>query len=910
MKTDVLKFIGTIVLHCILLNASNAQVPVTYWNFDGKDIYADEIAGKKFDVSRQSPRMKPVKGIKGMALETDNDKTYAVANFLRRTPALKDFTIEFFFKGQSFIFSTFPPPDFRINFTYGTILINYNVIRKGKKAAESWSVPLRGVGVNSYNNLADGAWHHFVFVMKHTGEMFVWMDGVNNMAFQKKIAPYDALSVSAGDGFRMRSAIDEIAFYDKALEPAMIRQHHEEVRAGKSYSFRIDPAMQKKLNVVAQEVVSAVDTMEFAPGYPAYNVQALDQLRGFPDPRYSKKVAMPRNFPWMDITYLHRELPEPGGKGFGKTNPGKAVALTEELAERWNYYVELPCPRVDARAAEKIYTDPKGVHAALIHFANTRKDLPTASVLFHVQIRPVHAGFNNQRAYVLDQKLPDDYYMRNSAGKVIVQGKKWLSPFAPVDFLKKDAQTSAFYVQQLAKHLLRPVDILNENGEWFGHMRPATLLKQDPKVAAFMEKNKMDHAQLSGWMQNRFDSVYKTTVLETLGWKNTLFSFYNVSAYNSNYWPDYAFRIRTNSPVNKTPRSTPAFYPSTPANWRMASGPLNGYGRIAEGRAKEIEMGVKFFSPYVSAGWGFEEKNIRPAQWLALLKSMVMLGADFFYTGYFNITGGGGKWPDGAGPFDPRGYIYQAAMPAYAQALASRVYDFLEKGVLLTEPASALPLTLSGSSPAHLIQVRKYGKKYLIYGSIQPSSNFAGNAPLEVMTTITLEGRKVTFPIRRQGSMYILDESNATPGFYQLDGWHQYEHPFFWTKNVEIEAELAEYIEDKAIVTEGPGVNNLDFSNALSYVRFNGNGKLVFNVPAGNVQKKTLYIRARSENGAKVELKGGSGKTISIMKGGWTWYKINSVELNESNTETILVITGKVDVDKILLSEKNDLKLK
>ena len=910
MKTLVLKLIRIVLLLCLLFQCTYAQTPVTYWSFDGKDVYADEVAGKKFDVSRQSPRMKAIAGIKGGALGTDNDKTYAVTNFLRRTPALKDFTIEFFFKGQSFVFSTFPPPDFRINFTYGTVLINYTVLRKGKKAAEGWRIPLNGIGVNSYNNLANDEWHHFVFVMKHSGEMLLYIDGVNNAAFQKKITPYEAVAVSAGDGFRMRSSIDELAFYDKALDPGLIRQHNEEVRGGKNYTFRINPEVQKKLNTPVQQKATALDEKEFAPGYPLYDVQALDQLKAFPDPRYNKSVQMPRNFPWMDITYLHRELPQPGGKGFGKTDPVKAVAMTQELAERWNYYIELPCPRIDAKAAEKIYTDPKGLHGALIGFANKRKDLPTATVLFHVQIKPVHAGFTNQRAYVLDQKLPDEYYLRNSSGKVIMQGKKWLSPFAPLDFIQKDAQTTAFYVKQLAQHLNRPVTMLNENGEWFGHMRADALLKQDPDVAAFMKKNKMDHAQLSGWMQNRFDSVYKSTVLNVLGWKNTLFSFYNVSAYNSSYWPDYALRINTNGMVNKTPRSTPAFYPSTPGNWRMASGQLNGYGRIAEGRQKEIALGVKFFSPYVSAGWGFEEQNIRPAQWLALLKSMVMLGADFFYTGYFNITGGAGKWPNGSGPFDPRGYIYQAAMPAYAQAIASQVYNFLDKGQLLSDSGNPLPLAVQGASPAHLILVRKLGKQYLIYGSIQPTSNANGNAPLEGSTTIKLEGRKVTFPIRRQGSMYVLDESAARPVFYQLDGWHQYEHPFYWSKNFEQEAELAANAQDIRIVTEARGINDYDFTDAVSYVECEENGNLVFDIPPGTEGRNVLYIRARSEGKGNVVLSSGTGKAIAIQGKNWSWYRFEDAGISGGSTQIALRIKGKIQVDKIVLSEKNDLKLK
>src|SRR5690606_4926132 len=147
-------------------------------------------------------------------------------------------------------------------------------------------------------------------------------------------------------------------------------------------------------------------------------------------------------------------------------------------------------------------------------------------------------------------------------------------------------------------------------------------------------------------------------------------------------------------------------------------GALNGYGTVAEGRKKEMALGVKFFAPFVSAGWGLEDKNIRPGQWLGLLKSMVMLGADFFHVGYFNVTGGTG-WPDGKGPNDPRGYIYQAAMPAYAQAIASHIWEFIEKGKLLEDPLSNnrnMPFSFNATNPNHLVIVRKLNQKFLIYG--------------------------------------------------------------------------------------------------------------------------------------------------------------------------------------------------
>ena len=73
--------------------------------------------------------------------------------------------------------------------------------------------------------------------------------------------------------------------------------------------------------------------------------------------------------------------------------------------------------------------------------------------------------------------------------------------------------------------------------------------------------------------------------------------------------------------------------------------------------------GDELFSPFVSPGWsGQAERNLRPAQWLGLLKVMVAWGAEWFYAGFFSLRA----------PFQPAdNWCWQAMMPAYAQALVA-----------------------------------------------------------------------------------------------------------------------------------------------------------------------------------------------------------------------------------------------
>ena len=126
-------------------------------------------------------------------------------------------------------------------------------------------------------------------------------------------------------------------------------------------------------------------------------------------------------------------------------------------------------------------------------------------------------------------------------------------------------------------------------------------------------------------------------------------------------------------------------------------------------------------------------------------------------------------------------------MPAYAQALITLVPDIFYKGSPINPGLKERmhEFRFAGNNEHELILVRKFGKKYLIYGSIQPMSNNKGNIPFSSTTQIELEGRKIKFMIRRQGSMYVLDLEASQPIFYQLDLWHQYEHPYYWTKQVE-----------------------------------------------------------------------------------------------------------------------------
>lgn len=883
------------------LDAQNVSPSYYYWTFDGYDLLNDQSANKVINIKNYDAKIKPIKGIVGNGIQPILPNKLMVTNLLKLQKDLSDFSLELAFNGKAFTFTTFPDPDFRIILSSQGINVSYSIMRNGQKVSEKWIIPLKGTGVTSYHHLQSGQWHHFVFTAQKSGSFEIWIDGKTDPSFKYKTAPFDKWIINGADGIKLDAAIDELAFYNQALSQDLIQQHAYDLQNGQHYSFRVNPAVVAQRKKLPQQETYIMDEKEFAPGYPEYTVQATDQLKQFPLPRYAPDVQMPRNFPWMDITYLHRQLPGDGGRGFGKVNPQTAVRLTDELAQNWNYYIELPTLRAGAATAKKRYTSPTEIFSSLIAYANAHPHIPAATVLMQVQNKPAHAGFDRASPYVTAKNLADKYYLRGKNGKPIVyNAKKWLNPFTSMELVRKDGLTSAFYVNQLAKHLTRKIEMINENGEWFGHKWPQQLLQQSPEVTDCLKKSGMDYERFNGWMQNRFDSVYKAAVLSNIPWRDVKFTFYNVSAYNSNYWPQYSERIGTNSLFNGTPHSTPAFYPSRPDNWRLASGQLNGYGRIAEGRKKEIALGVKHFAPFISAGWNLEEKNIRPAQWLGLLKSMVMLGADFFHVGYFNVTGKTG-WPSGKGPNDPRGYIYQAAMPAYAQAIASQAWEFLDKGVLLEDPLSKdqqLSFAFVASSYNHLVLVRKLDKKYLIYGTVQPSSNYKGNTEPEATTSITLEGKKVSFNIRRQGSMYVLDLSANHPVFYQIDGWHQYEHPWYWSKAIEMEAENADVRGTLNLITETNKGAEYDFANFNTYVELIPGKPAQLTIPQKRSGELSLCVFVKVSKGKpSILLKTSSGTVKKMIPPG----NFTELTLSPEDLKTLQLKSG----EELSLSSQN-----
>ena len=130
--------------------------------------------------------------------------------------------------------------------------------------------------------------------------------------------------------------------------------------------------------------------------------------------------------------------------------------------------------------------------------------------------------------------------------------------------------------------------------------------------------------------------------------------------------------------------STTDMYLEGPHMWWQCSGSNHALCWVDKSRQSELQSGDALFSPYVAAGWsGKAEYNTRPAQWLGLLKIVAAWGAEWFYTGFFNVH------EDSHARMPPSSqWCWQGMAPSYAQAAFSQVAPFTYEGALVFADAN------------------------------------------------------------------------------------------------------------------------------------------------------------------------------------------------------------------------------
>ncbi|MBI3501146.1 MAG: hypothetical protein HY063_05070 [Bacteroidetes bacterium] len=653
--------------------------------------------------------------------------------------------------------------------------------------------------------------------------------------------------------------------------------------------------------------IEDIDTNEFPPGFPNIKMDAVEQILNFPLPRFKSNHKLLSNFLWMDPTFI-------GGNGLKKISRQQSIKnsadIQLELALHWNYYLQI-CPNTNGDA--KAYGRQGTLQNAWLNIANEHPELPLSAISFWIGMKGNH---------VMSQKLGDNCYLRDEKNNFITdvidnngvhRRGKLFSPNISLDTIALDGLKQRHLLENIFQYLKRPLNCFNEEDEIFT-VYDSSILKKEPSLVADKTKMKINNWDIyQAEKIKQIQITYRDSFMNLPQMKNSIYSVYGIDGH-PHYRFAYSAMRKANTPINEKYYSTPDFYPRYPSNWRYWSGPWHGLSWIFESRPNEIALGDSLYSPFVAAGWDNNPiKNICPAQWLGLLKLLAMTGAEFFYTGFFNERQ----------PFaNPETYIWQAAMPVYAQAITSRFENIFRHGEIMNVPEFIFP---SGDKRIMIVAKKIIGKKiYAITGTIQNLSNKKGDAPLNAIAEINLDGAKLKFEVRRQGSTYIYNaEDSQHPVFYQLDAWHEASHPSRWSKDFYFEAELFDNDEKNiSIKTELPAnAKENDFSSFTSYIScYKSSSLKYFFTPRDSAASFLFQILMRGKekkSGIKIFLDGTEIAEIkNNIEQNWKWFFIDEKKFplsfkNLTNKIHELSITpsdNTIEINKFVLKKISDKK--
>ena len=945
--------------------------PNHYWTFEnfdserGKrlDPYKDIIKGRLMEVSTGDTLLK--EGQAGhYAYSMRKGKLHTTIN-----PAKEQLSIEMIvkldrgFKKAQLIGGTTKTP-LLVNITPEAITITWQYVGIDKKPVkEKQIIRLTGVERESFSWYFDEQWHHLAFVIDlKEGEAALWVDGQLPDSYLKNLENTGTFAggstpISFNTTGARFGGLDEIAVYYQAIPATLIYQHYRNAGIyGQRYVAK--NTTQEHHMPEPKEIIANIDGVEYPGGYPELNniKTPLEQLQSFPAPRYRNGHKLYRNFPWFNYEYL-------SGRGVKASWPKNyehmvdlGVQAQQELVQHWNYYL-----RIEGHAREASQADfaVKKTHlSASVKLANEHPEWPLAKMTMWTGVQPRHLDPSySKTAFVRRFDLSNNHYVQDAKGKVVEKkGKRFWSPEAPLDKVKLDGETQKLYLSNLYQHLQRPINIINENGE----VRPVLmgnnpkLLKADANISAAQQASGLSWSDYQSTKKMEQRNAYRNAFMKGMPQlKNTLFTYYSIDGKGGHRRASYAIARKTLSKIRGQYYATPDFYPETPNNWGIQQkGPKHGLGWITGGRYKELAQGDQWFSPFVAAGWSANpQKNMRPAQWLGLLKVLGMFGAEFYYTGYFSNVN------KTEGVQDPKHWVWQTVMPSYAQATTSHYENIFRNGKLLDNSKGQPAFILNSGDPRHVVSGRFLehpdgATAYAFTGTIQPYSNIKGNAPLKSTAKVYHHriGKEVWFNIRRQGSTYVLVlDTNAAnaPIFYQLDEWHETAHPEHWSKDIVIQAEVADnplsfdeiYTENSKGEPFNAEDSLLNFTRHTTYVSHpnntpnmpggpEGNYDMPYVIPTfeysftpgGEAANNTyqLWVRARSEStgNIKIGLKNENGTVLytdniaCINSKRWQWYQfgecsaqpITFKQLAPTQHQLLLLASNVgVDIDQMVL---------
>ena len=179
----------------------------------------------------------------------------------------------------------------------------------------------------------------------------------------------------------------------------------------------------------------------------------------------------------------------------------------------------------------------------------------------------------------------------------------------------------------------------------------------------------------------------------------------------------------------------------------------------------------------------------------------------------------------------------------------------------------------------------------------------------------TVLGSSLIVHARRQGSLYVLDQTNPTNViFYQLDGWHEWKHPMWWSKDFLIEGELFDATVGTPELKTHDIVGN-DLTQAFTSVSSPGSAiQIEYDFKPRETGDYHIFVRFRANTTDIIrgEL---DGQPFSIYfedscAGNWVWMEADTtVNIAANGSYNLLLdnISENIQIDKIFISKDNHL---
>lgn len=781
------------------------------------------------------------------------------------------------------------------------------------------SIPLNGIDRKSGGYYLDGGWHHLVF--KHANnKMEIWVDGVLPVGFSQSVSgnittANDQIIFDTYTPYRkFYGAIDEFGFYNVDLPSGLIYQHYLDMLNGNHFSLTTNltaptaPSVSSGLDINDYLPGASLNTTEGYTTYsPATPPSPIQQLQSVQLPRYKIGNQMNPIFNWADIAYFSADGPVFNGYNSPVTL-ANAKLITLEAAKNWNYYLDLGgC--TGSLTAEQV-NNPNTLIHALIENSNNNPQYPTSLITLRV--------FNT---LLTSQNLSPQHYLQNPAGQFLdyngnVCCKIWRpSQLAPASDYAADGNLFKSSIQNITNAMTRPsipkINRINDNGE-------INLRYSDNACTVDQTvKNEVTASGLSAqeFVGRKYKENYREAFADIILSNPTLagckFSLYAIDG-QEDWRMNWKESRKIQSPeANGQYYATPDFYTRWPHNWRYWQTAWHGWQWIARCIYTQQSVGDKYYSAFVSPGWNPNAtQNMVPSQWLGLLKILATSGSDFFYTGYFNRTNyfdANGNAIDGW----PATYAWQYMAPSYAQAIMSREETFYKNSNIMNGdipmdwnvnpwPDSRPGYSFNTGDCRKLVVVRKSNSSnnYMICGNINPVTNNLNQVENESATSITLDGIKIKFKVREQGSTYMFNNTDvANPVFYQLDEWHQASHFYRWSNDFNVEAENSDNTQGR-IKTYNYTGDKYDFTNYTTAVSYNNDDffyglitPLNYKISPRTSGKYYVYVRLKSKDGNQTAINikvNGIYKNITCVKDtAWKWYRIDGASNSSINYDLI-----------------------